>query len=514
MEEMTKLISMSSDNKRIAKNTFFLYIRMGVIMLVQLYTSRKVLEVIGVDDYGVWSVVATLVVSISFITSSLASATQRFLNIELGHDNEKRAHIVFNESLVIYSLISLCLLVLLECGGVWFINNKMSVPEGQLEVTNIVYQCVIISFLASLFRLPYDATLIAYEHFNFYAIFGIIEVFLKLGIVFCLIWFSSFSHLILYGILTAAISIVLVIIIKGYCEHKFRITRLKWVWDKQLVKQLLSFSGWSTFGAFATMTANQGLGILINIFFGVAVNAALGLANQVGNAVNQFVSNFQTAFQPQITKRYAADERESLITLMITSSKLSFFLLFLIGFPIIFNIDTLLNIWLTDVPEYTSDFCVYIILTALIEAVGAPLWMAIQAVGKIKKYQISISIMLLMNVILAYILFSCGASPELALEIKVAIITCCLGIKLAFSKKLLNFPIKRYFRSVIFASLSIGVFGWLIFALERKMLHLSALPFVIVSTSIFLICSIGLGWFIILSKLQRKIIISYFNKLL
>lgn len=260
---MTKVDS----NKRMAKNTIFLYIRMGIVMAVQLYTSRKVLEILGVEDYGIWSVIATFVISISFITNPLASATQRFLNIELGKKNEKGAHDIFNESMIIYALFSIGLFLLFETAGVWFINSRMTIPADRLHVANLVYQCSIISFFITIIRIPYDATLIAYERFNFYAVFGIIEVILRLVIVFCLLLFDSISHLLLYGILTAVVSFILVIILKIYCEHRFCITQLKWVWNKQLVLSLLSFSGWSTFGAFSNMTASPRSRYINKCFF-------------------------------------------------------------------------------------------------------------------------------------------------------------------------------------------------------------------------------------------------------
>lgn len=493
----------SSNNKRIAKNTIFLYIRMGIIMIVQLYTSRKILEILGVEDYGIWSVIATFVISISFITNPLASATQRFLNIELGKKNEKGAQDIFSESLIIYAFFSIGLFLLFETAGLWFINTKMSIPPEKLYVTNWVYQCSILSFIITILRIPYDATLIAYEKFNFYAIFGIIEVTLRLVIVFSLLLFNSISHLLLYGILTSVVSLILVFVLKIYCERHFWITKFKWLWNKILIKDLLLFSGWSTFGAFSNMTANQGLGILINIFFGVSVNAAMGLANQVGGAINQFVTNFQTAFQPQITKNYACGNNEELTRLILSTSKISFFLLFIIGCPVIFNIRTLLNLWLTEVPEYTTDFCIYIIIIAMIEAVGAPFWMAVQAVGRIMKYQIAISLTLLTTIIFSLLLFKLGWAPQTALMIKTIIAFVCLLIRLIFVRSLISFQIRIFFLKVIIPLFILSMIGCGVFLLLPILVSLPAITYLISSTIVFIIIIGFSGWYLLFSYQQR-----------
>lgn len=438
-----------SDNRRIAKNTLFLYIRMGITMLVQLYTSRVVLVVLGIEDYGIWSLVATLVVSISFITGPLSLATQRFLSYEIGKNNGAKANVIFSQSMILYGLFSLILLFLLETIGLWLLNNKLQIPDDKLFITNIVYQFSIASFIVTLLRMPYDATIIAYEKMGFYAFMSILDAFLKLGIVFLLSVIKEISFLLLYGILTLITTCIITIIYKLYCNYKYDITRLLYQLDKSIIKSMASFSGWSIMGAFAVMTANQGISMILNVFFGVAINATIGITNQVGNAVNQFVSNFQTAFNPQIIKVYAKKEIDRLIIMISDCSKMSFSLMLLIVVPLFFSMDSVLLMWLGTTPEYLSNFCRLTLIYMLIDTLSAPIYMGIYATGRIRQYQFFISLTFLLILPVSHILLKYDYPAIIVLYVRIINSVISLIIRIRFLNKSLSYSISIAYLKLI-----------------------------------------------------------------
>ncbi len=442
--------NVSANNRRIARNALMLYIRMGVTMLVQLYTSRVILEVLGIDDYGIWSLVATLVVSLSFITGPLSAATQRFISFELGTGNKNNAQKVFSQSIILYSVFAVGIILILETVGLWFLNHKLNIPYDKMMIANIVYQFSIASFVVSLIRMPYDATIIAYEKMDFYAYMSIIDVALKLGIVFMLKAFNSIPHLVLYSVLTFSVSLIMTLAYKIYCTKKYQITHIIFKLEKLVMRRIASFSGWSLMGSFAVMTSNQGVNMVLNMFFGVAINATMGIANQVGNAVNQFVSNFQLAFQPQIVKYYAQGDFHQLQELIFRASRFSFLLLFAIAFPIIYNIDAILHLWLGDnVPEYTGTFCSLMIISFLFDALSAPLWMSIQASGNIRNYQIIISVIFLLNIIISYIVLRFGYAPISVMIVRILISIFNLIFRIIFVYKRIDFSLRRYIITIM-----------------------------------------------------------------
>ena len=293
-----------SNNKRIAKNTFYLYIRMIVIMLVQLYTSRVILQTLGVEDYGIYNIVAATVVSLSFITGPLSAATQRFLNFELGKKNNQRIKDIFSTSLLVYVLLSIIIIAIAETLGLWFLNSKMEIPTNRLHAANWVFQCSILTFVINILNIPFNSAIIAYEKMSFFAYVSIFEAIARLGSVFVLLFYRG-DKLILYSILIVCVTLSVTTIYKIYCNKHLQDIKINFIKDKCLLKQLLSFSGWSLFGSIASMSADQGLNLLLNLFWGVTVNAAMGISAQVSAAINQFVTNFQTAFRPQLIKSYA-----------------------------------------------------------------------------------------------------------------------------------------------------------------------------------------------------------------
>lgn len=496
------------NNKRIAKNTMYLYFRMVVIMIVQLYTSRVVLANLGVANYGIYNVVGSFIVAFTFIREPLSIATQRFLNYEMGRKDKKgNPNLVFNLSLYTYVVLAFIIFVVLEIAGEWFINNKMNIPEGRLVATRFTFQMSVVSLMIGLVRSPFGALIISHERMSYHAYLSIIEVFLKLGNAFSLVYFTC-DKLELYAVNQVIISLLIFVFAFSYCKQNFRDIHITKVWDKKMFSSILGFSGWSLFGALARMTANQGLSILLNLFFGVVINAAMGVAQQVNAAVNHFVHNFQVAFRPQLVKYYAGEDYDSLRSLISNTSKYSFLLLFAISCPLMFNIDTIMHIWLKNPPEFAGEFCVFMLIYALLESLSAPMWMAIQATGHIKAYQIVISCAMFLNIILSYVFLGMGYSAHIVLIIKCCVDVIYLFIRLLFIKKMINYrfcdftnniflPIVAITTLIVVIMLAVSI----VLPVGIKGLFLSCLVFYCSYT--FLVYFIGLG------KGERKMLVVF-----
>lgn len=438
----------SLNNKRIAKNTLMLYIRMLLTLEVSLYTSRVVLQVLGVEDYGIYNVVGGVIVLFSFLNGALTQATQRFLTYELGQHNIKRFKQVFCISLLVYLGLSTIIIFLGETLGLWFLNTHLNISEDKIVAANWVYQFTIITFFLNMMCTPYNAAIIAHEKMSFYAYISIVEVVLKLLVVYLLILVDC-DKLATYAVLISLVALIVLLLYVVYCVYQFSECKYSYYWEKQLFVKLISFSGWSMFGSISVLATNQGINILLNIFFGVIVNAAMGITNQVSNAINQLVVNFQMAFNPQITKSYAKGDREYWETLVFQSAKVSYLLLLLVSLPFLMQTKVILHIWLEKVPQYTVEFCQLTIIALLIDTLSGPLWMLMQANGRIKKYQLIVSSIFLLNFILSYLLISFGCSPVSVLIVRC--IMCCLllTVRLLLFVSILNFPSAKFCREVI-----------------------------------------------------------------
>lgn len=438
----------SDNNKRIAKNTLFLYLRMFVMMLTALFTSRIVLDVLGAADYGLNNIISGVVVLFSFLNSALLSATQRFLNFHLGRQDYKQTNVVFCMSMNTYILLSIVVVVLGETIGLWFVNTQLNIPSERMYAAQWVYQFTLIQFVINLLRVPYNASIIAYEKMNFYAYISLVEVIAKLLVVY-LLYITTFDKLIFYSFLYTIVPLIVTFIYKLYCNRNFDTTKYMRIWNKVAFKEMFSFSGWSLFGSLANLAAQQGLNILINIFYGVTVNAAAGIANQVSTNVYGFISNFQTAFQPQIVKTYAAKEIERFHKLIFQTSKFSYFLVLVLVLPILFTIDGILDIWLKEVPEYTAVFCRLILVFLSIEAITAPLWMSIQATGKIRNYQILVASLIFLNFPIAYIVLKLGLPVYSVWVIRIIVNIVVIIARCIYMKRMLKFPLLSYLKAVI-----------------------------------------------------------------
>ena len=397
----------SDNNKRIAKNTLFLYFRMLFMMGISLYTSRVVLNTLGVENYGIYNVVGGIVAMFGFINGSMSSATQRYITFALGKGDKNRLQMVFCTTLQIHTLIAGVIVLLGETIGLWFLYNKMQIPADRMDAAFWVLQASIVDSVIMIISVPYNADIVAHEKMSAFAYISILEAVLKLVIVYVLLVFS-FDKLILYAFLLLAVQILIRFCYSIYCNKHFEETKYKHVWDKALFKDMTDFAGWSLFGNLAAVLFGQGLNMLLNVFFGPVVNAARGIAVQVQNTIQQFVANFQMALNPQITKTYAKGEFGDMHKLMFRSARFSFFLLFLLSLPVLFETNFILTIWLKTVPEYTVTFLRIMICTSLIYTLSNPLIVANQATGKVRKYQAICGTILLMILPVSYICLRLG----------------------------------------------------------------------------------------------------------
>lgn len=397
----------SDNNKRIAKNTLLLYFRMLFMMAVSLFTSRVVLNTLGVEDYGIYNVVGGIVAMFGFINGSMSSATQRYITFALGKGDKNRLQTVFSTTLQIHTLIAGVIVLLGETIGLWFLYNKMQIPADRMDAAFWVLQCSIIAAVVMIISVPYNADIVAHEKMSAFAYISILEVVLKLAIVYMLLVFS-FDKLVLYAFLLLAIQILIRFCYSYYCNKHFEETKYKHVWDKALFKEMTGFAGWSMFGNLAAVLFGQGLNMLLNVFFGPVVNAARGIAVQVQNAVQQFVGNFQMALNPQITKTYAQGELSEMHKLMYRSARFSFYLLFFLSLPVLFETNFILTVWLKTVPDNTIVFLRIMICTSLIYTLANPLIIANQATGKVRKYQAVCGTILLMILPVSYVCLRLG----------------------------------------------------------------------------------------------------------
>lgn len=382
------------NNKRIAKNTLYLYFRTFFTMTVSVFTSRVILDVLGVEDFGIYNIVGGFVAMFSLLSGTLTAASQRFMSYELGRAKSDISK-VFSTSLSIHLMLAALIFILLESAGVWFLNYKMNIAPDRLVAANWVFQCSILTFCVNLISIPYNASIIAYEKMTIFAYISVFEAVAKLGIVYLLLLFN-FDKLILYAFLTLLVAIVLRCVYGFYCKYKFRECRFYFIKDKELYREMLGFSGWNFIGSSANVLNSHGINILINIFFGVALNAARGIAEQINTTLNSFVLNFMMALNPQITKNFASGDYDNMNVLIIKGAKYSFFLFWLLSLPILLETDIVLKIWLVQVPEYTSILVRYALIYTMCQILSQTLYAAMLATGKIKEYQIIVGTLSLM----------------------------------------------------------------------------------------------------------------------
>lgn len=484
---------------------------MIVVMLISLYSSRIVLKALGVDDFGLYNVIGGVVALFSFLRSSLTSSTQRFLSFELGKGNGERLKKVFSVSVTTHVLVSLVILLLSESLGLWFLNSKVNIPVGREFAANIIYQLSVFSLLVGMVTVPYNADVISHEKMGFFAIVGIFEAMLKLLFAFLLLVYGE-DKLIVYGIFMAILNVLILLSYMVYCQIRFEETKFKFIFEKQLFKEIFSFSSWTILGQMAVITVNYGTSILLNIFYSVAANAAMGIAQQVNGALSGLTSNFQTAFQPQITKSYASRNLSYMNDLIYYSSKISFFLLFIVTFPVIMNIDAILFFWLTSVPQFTNSFCVLFIVASIFNAISAPLWISIFATGRIKAYQIVVSVVFFLDLFFVYGLFVLGFPPVTCMVVKVVINFVVIFVRLYYtSKEVDGFTPILYIKNALLPCFLSAAFTVLpvIFA----SFYINSVGGRIILTIFGLLLSIVIGYLVGLNTKERLMVQKYAYKL-
>jgi O-antigen/teichoic acid export membrane protein len=460
--------SVSENNKRIAKNTLFLYARLLFAMAVGLYTSQVVLATLGADDFGLNAVVTSAVAIFYFINYSMAGATSRFLTFELGKGDTEKLRKTFSAALTIHVLIALLVLVLGETIGLWYLENKMVIPEGRMTAARWVYQLSLASAMLIITQVPYSAILIARERMNVYAYIEILKTSLLLGIVYLLV-VGSLDKLVLYAVLTLLVTLVTTSVYRLYCTRHFEESRYKFHWDRETIRPMLSFSIWNLFGNLGVTLKYQGVNVVLNLFFATAINAAFGLASQVQSAIANVASNFMLAVNPQIIKYYAENKIIEMQNLMINATKYTFLLTFAVCLPLILEIDFILALWLKDVPAYTDIFCQLFLVTILFIAFQRDLIYAIHATEKIKSLALSEGIVNTLIPVLSYIFFKAGnREPYIPLLVMITMNIMLVVISLCIVRSLIaRFSIRDFVRRTVCVVLPVVVLVSIIPLLSR-----------------------------------------------
>ena len=501
----------SDNNKRIAKNTLLLYFRMLFMMVVSLYTSRVILNALGVEDFGIYNVVGGVVAMFSVISGSLSAAISRFITYELGKGDQSKLNKIFSASVTIQLLLSLIIVVLIESVGVWFLNAKMTIPETRMTAANWVLQFSIITFVINLISVPYNAAIIAHEKMSAFAYISILEAVCKLAIAF-LIMVSPMDKLIFYAILMCAVSIIVRFTYGHYCKKHFAECTYHFHWDKDILKQMFGFAGWNFIGAASAVLRDQGGNIVINLFYGPAVNASRGIAIQVNHAITGFVQNFMVALNPQITKSYASGDREYMMTLIFQGARLSFYMLLLLSLPVLVNTHYILVIWLKLVPEHAVLFVQLILTFAMCESISNPLITAMLATGKIRNYQIVVGGLQMMNLPISYVCLRLGCMPESVLIVAICISQCCLTARLYMLRGLIGLSSIQYIKKVYLNVIAVTLCSVAIPCIVSNYIEESFISFIVLSL-VAMACTIVVEFYIGCNQKERAFVISKVGKM-
>lgn len=498
----------SKNNKRLAKNTIILYVRMLFVMFITLFTTRELLSALGVEDYGLYNVVCGFVNMFAFLNSSMANGIQRFYNYEIGKNGEKGIGTVFTHALIIQLGIALVIFLIAETFGLWYLYNKMIIPEGRFIAAFWIFQFAMFQMFLNVIAVPYSAAVMAYERMNFYAIVGIIDAALKLFITYAICYFL-FDKLILYGALMSLICIFNLLLNYVYCKRQFSYLKCTKGFNIRLFKDMLSFSGWNFFGSFAHMMESQGINLIYNAFWGTIVNAANGIASQVNAAIRSLTTGFVTAVRPQMIKSYACGNIDYLLKMYYSASKLTFYLIMLLAVPMIGEIGVILDFWLGPgkYPDMTPMFCKLSMIIALCNSYATPTSIIAHATGKMKKFQVVVSFTILLVIPLAYVFAKIGCNPFVILILGAFINIIAQIVRLFIIREQVGFPISDYVKNVFIPT-------WFVFALSILFTYI--VNYFIPSQIIYSILSIGISvvFSIIcilcfgLSKTERRLAIS------
>lgn len=502
----------TSNNKRIAKNTLILYFRMFLMMAVSLYTSRVVLKTLGEEDYGIYNVVGSVVAMFTFVSSAMGNATSRYITYTLGTGNKEKLRSVFNTAFIVHVILAIFVLILGETIGIWFLNTQMTIPIERLEAANWVFQCSIVSTMVAIINIPFSAELISHEKMSAFAYLSLLDIFLKLLIVY-LIVLSPSDKLILYAALMLCIYLLDICVYWIYCKRKFPETKLFFIWDKRLIQDMIGFAGWSLIGNMIWIGYSQGLNILLNIFCGPTVNAARGIAFQVQGAVKGFVTNFQMAVNPQITKAYAQGNLDRVRELIFSSSKISFILVLFPALPIMIEAKKILNIWLVDVPEHTVSFVILTLLMLLYTPLENPIGTANNATGRIKKYQIITGSFNIFIVVLSYICLKIGYPPESVFIVQLGIVAIVQFVKAYIVHIQIHFSMSDYILKLFLPLVLVSLLSASIPLCIRSFITNNIIS-IFVTVPLCVLCICLFSYTIALNKTERTIIHNQISKVL
>lgn len=444
------------NNSQIAKNTIFLYFRMILLMVVNLYTSRVVLKSLGVVDYGIYNAVGGFISMFSMVSSALSTAISRYITYSLGEGNEEKLSRIFSTSILVQCLLVTALFVLSETVGIWFLNSKMTIPVNRIFAANIVFQCTLLTFSINLLSVPYNAALIAHENMKAFAVIGLLEGLISL-LTALLVQVSQTDKLITYAALMMGVALLIRVLYGYYCKRHYVECHFRFIFERSLVKDMLGFAGWNFIGVTAGVLRSQGLTLLFNVYIGPSLNAARGLAMQVFQAVNKFSGSFYTAVQPQITKSFAANQINDANKIASRSSKLAFFLLLLIILPILWETEYILHLWLEEVPQHTVWLTKIVLLFSLSEAYSQPLIYLMLATGNIKRYQIIVGGLCLLNFPLAWFLLYLKQSPELVQGTTILFSLILLFVRLKMLNSMTQFPVNDFMKRTLGISILISL---------------------------------------------------------
>lgn len=498
-------------NKRVAQNTLYLYFRTFIVMVISIYTSRVVLDVLGVENYGIYNVVGGFVSLFSVLSGTLTAATQRFLSFELGKETPDIRK-VFSTALNIHIILAIVVFLILETGGIWFIKTQMNISPERMTAANWVFQCSIATFCINIISIPYNAAIIAYERMSAFAYISIFEVSAKLLTIY-LLYIVVFDPLIAYALFMFSIAVVVRCIYGWYCKTKFSECRYSFIFDKVVFRDMISFNGWNFIGSTASVMNGQGINLLMNLFFGVTVNAAKGVATQVDSAINSFVQNFMMALSPQITKSYAAGDYSTVNKIILLGSKFSFFMFLVVCLPFFLNIEYILSIWLKQVPEYTAVFVRCAIIFSLCQSLSQCLYSTMLATGKIKQYQIVVGTLSIMAFPLSYVFFKLGLSAVFGYVATIICSLLCLVARLRMLQSMLSgFSAMTYIRKVIFPIIcSIIPIACIIGPIRLFIHDISFMIFIVESLLCFAVC-VCVVFFISMTQKEREYIIGIISR--
>lgn len=493
---------MQLNNSSIAKNTVMLYIRQIIIMLIGLYTVRVVLKQLGIEDYGIYNVIGGVVGLFIFISVTMASATQRFFSYALGKKDDALLKKTFSVNLIVYIGLALLVYILLESVGLWFVKNELVVPVERATSAYWIYHFSALTFVATIVSTPFIAIIIAHEDMQIYAYISIVEALLKLGSV-CVLSYVSFDKLELYGVLVLAVAVInsimyIVVCNRRYAECQFK----KLYWDKALLKNILDFTGWTMFGQITSVARNQAITILINQVFNPVVVAARAVANSISGYLLTFSSNFNTGLYPPIIKSYAVGDKEGMYRLVFNGSKMTFFLMWVLSLPILLEMDTILGIWLVDVPQYTVIFTQLGIIEVLINSISTPLMTAARAPGKMKTYELTLGIFQILIFVASWLFLKLGFGAVSIYFIAIIVNMLMFLSRLIIVNKLICLPVKSFLKDVLLPMIIIVIFSYLIAYAFKKIMP-ENLIYSIVTILFAMILSVIMMYYIGFNKVER-----------